>query len=295
MTEKSRIETIDSPYVHAANHENFTLLVLDNSEKGPVLVNFWSRKAGPCLRQYPVLDKVIHGYKGRVLLVNIDIDHEIIVTKEYGITSVPTLKLFRDRNVVESRHGYQSEGDLTMMLDGYVVRDSDAALAKAIEQYAQGTHETAYQIIADAIVTDPDNPRLPLLLCKLLKHEQRYAEAIQLMESLPPAIRKNSEIAQLNELMVFYTQIAPQEDIVDLNAQIERNPDDLSARQQLVAHHAIQLQFQEALQQLVEIMDIDQSYQDNFAQKAMLKLFNIVGSNNPLVAEFRGNLRRYSH
>ena len=295
MTEKSRIETIDSPYVHAANHENFEPLVLDNSEKGPVLVNFWSRKAGPCLRQYPVLDKVIHGYKGRVLLVNIDIDHEIIVTKEYGITSVPTLKLFRDRNVVESRHGYQSEGDLTMMLDGYVVRDSDAALAKAIEQYAQGTHETAYQIIADAIVTDPDNPRLPLLLCKLLKHEQRYAEAIQLMESLPPAIRKNSEIAQLNELMVFYTQIAPQEDIVDLNAQIERNPDDLSARQQLVAHHAIQLQFQEALQQLVEIMDIDQSYQDNFAQKAMLKLFNIVGSNNPLVAEFRGNLRRYSH
>ena len=115
------------------------------------------------------------------------------------------------------------------------------------------------------------------------------------MESLPPAIRKNSEIAQLNELMVFYTQIAPQDDIVDLNAQIERNPDDLSARQQLVAHHAIQLQFQEALQQLVEIMDIDQSYQDNFAQKAMLKLFNIVGSNNPLVAEFRGNLRRYSH
>ena len=82
------IETVNSPYIHTATSDNFKALVLDNSDKGPVLVNFWSRKAGPCLRLYPILDKLVHYYKGRLLLVNIDIESEFVVTKEYGIASV---------------------------------------------------------------------------------------------------------------------------------------------------------------------------------------------------------------
>jgi len=295
MADKPRIETLESPHIQAAEHGNFPELVLENSCLGPVLVNFWSRKAGPCLRQYPVLDKVIHGYQGKVLLVNIDIDHEYVVTKEYGITSVPTLKLFRDRKVIETRHGYQSENDLKNMLDDYVVRDSDAALANAIEHYAQGDNEAAYQIIAQAIVSDPENPRLPLAMCKMLKHEQRYDEAIQIMQSLPVDLRRHNEITQLYDLLVFYQQIVPQLSVEQLNRRLKHNPDDLDARQQLVALHAIKLEFAEALQELVEMMEIDQSYQDNFAQKAMLSLFNIVGSGHPLVVKFRGHLRRYSH
>ena len=66
------IDSVNSPYIHAATADNFNSLVLENSRKGPVLVNFWSQSAGPCLRQYPLLDKIIHHYDGRVLLINID-------------------------------------------------------------------------------------------------------------------------------------------------------------------------------------------------------------------------------
>lgn len=295
MTDKQKIETIESPYISAVDHKNFSKLVLENSEFGPVLVNFWSRKAGQCLRQYPVLDKVIHGYKGRVLLVNIDIDHEFIITKQYGITSVPTLKLFRNSNVVETRHGYQSENDLIKMLDVYIARDSDSVLTKAIHRYAQGDNEAAYQIIAEAIETDPENPRLPLAMCKMLKHEKRYKDALALFESLPVTIRQYNDIDQLYQLLLFYQTIDPQQETAQLVERLTLNPDDLDARLQMVAHHAIQMEYTEALQQLVEMMDIDQSFHDNFAQKAMLGLFNIIGSGDPLITQFRGNLRRYSH
>lgn len=66
------IDSVNSPYIHAANAANFRALMLDYSQRGPVLVNFWSRKAGLCLRQYPLLDKTIHDYAGRVFLINID-------------------------------------------------------------------------------------------------------------------------------------------------------------------------------------------------------------------------------
>jgi putative thioredoxin len=85
------IETVQSPYILEGATENFTSLVLENSHSGPVLINFRSRKAGPSLRQYPILDILIHDYGGRLLLVNVDTEKEFVFTKEYGIASMPTL------------------------------------------------------------------------------------------------------------------------------------------------------------------------------------------------------------
>ena len=166
-------DSLISPYIHAASATNFNTLVLDNSHKGPVLVNFWAKSAGPCLRQYPLLDEIVHHYDGRVLLINIDTEIEAVITKQYGITSVPTLKLFRNESVAETLYGYQSREDLIKLLEHYVSRDSDITLADAVQVYAEGKPVEAYEMIANLIVEDPVNYRLPLTMCKLLKHEGR--------------------------------------------------------------------------------------------------------------------------
>lgn len=289
------IETIESPYIHAATADNFKALVLDNSRLGPVLVNFWSRKAGPCLRQYPILDQLIHHYGGRVLLINIDTESDHVIPREYGITSVPTLKLFRDEHVVESWHGYQSKEDLEKTLNNYVARDSDQVLAHAIQLYAEGNTTEAYEMIAEAIVNDPMNPRLPLTMCKLLKHEERYSDALKLLATLPDDIRNNHEINQFHDLLSFYLDIEPPTDIAAAIAQVESTPDDMAARRRLVACYVTQQMYEEALNELVYVMETEPAFQENYAQKAMLKIFNILGNNDTLVAKFRPNLKRYTH
>ncbi len=289
------INTIDSPYIHAATSDNFKLMVLDNSKAGPVLVNFWSRKAGPSLRQYPVLDKIIHHYNRRLLLVNIDTENEFIVTREYGITSVPVLKLFRDGQVVKSWHGYQSEDDLRKRLDLYVTRDSDQVLANAIRHYAQGEQSEAYLMITNAIMEDPVNPRLPLALCKLLKHEKRYEEALTLINSLPVDLRGNPEIAQQKAILEFFVEADLTQNIDALIKRVANVPADLKAKQQLAVHYVIQQQYEPALQQLADIMESDPAYNDNYARKAMLKLFDILGAENALVTQYRPLLKRYTY
>ena len=289
------IETIDSPYIHAATGDSFKTVVLDNSNQGPVLVNFWSRKAGPCLRQYPILDKLIHQYDGRILLVNVDTENEIILTKEYGITSVPTMKLFRDEKVVETWHGYQSEADLSKILDKYVVRDSDQMLAKAIHFYAEDKRIEAYEMIANAIVEDPINPRLPLAMAKLLKHEERYQDALKLINTLPEDIRNNAEIAQFNDLLNFHLEIDSSSSISELSARLEKSPEDYQAMQQLIAHHVISQRYEKALKLLVSMIEKNPSYADNYAQKTMLRIFNLLGSEHPLMTEYRSYLRHYAH
>ena len=289
------IDSIDSPYIIEATSNNFKPLVIENSKQGPVLVNFWSKNAGPSMRQYPILDQIVHHYDGRLLLINVDADTEVAVTKEYGITSVPTLKLFRNQQIVDTMHGYQSEQDLLKVLEQYVARESDLTLADAIRLYTEGKKTEAYETIAKAIVDDPVNPRLPLTFCKLLKHEARYIEALALIDALPPDIRNHTEVAQLHDLLTFHMELDTSHNIDSLVTQIELAPDDLDAKQQLTAQYVIQQQHEKALQQLANMMEINPGYKDNYARSAMLKVFNILGSEHALVREFRPNLKRYAH
>jgi thioredoxin-like negative regulator of GroEL len=55
---------------------------------------------------YPILDKLIHGLQGKLLMVNINTEEFGTPTRDYGVTSLPTLKLFRKRLVVETLHEY---------------------------------------------------------------------------------------------------------------------------------------------------------------------------------------------
>jgi putative thioredoxin len=288
-------ESMDSPYIIEASSNNFKPLVLENSKQGPVLVNFWSRNAEPCLRQYPVLDLLVHHYDGRLLLINVDAEKEITVTNEYDITSIPTLKLFRNQQVVATMHGYQNEEDLLKLLEQYVARDSDLTLADAIRLYTDGKKTEAYETIANAIVEDPVNPRLPLTFCKLLKHEERYIEALTLIDALPPDIRNHTEVAQLHDLLSFHREVDTSQNIDNLVIQVERSPDDLEAIHQLTAQYVVRQQHEKALQQLANMMEIDPGYRDNYARNAMLKVFNILGSEHALVREFRPSLKRYAH
>lgn len=56
--------------------ENFSELVIANSRKGPVLVNYWSPKAGPCLELWETLQALSQEYRGRFLLVNINTEKQ---------------------------------------------------------------------------------------------------------------------------------------------------------------------------------------------------------------------------
>lgn len=289
------VDSIDSPYIHAANVENFQSLVIENSNRGPVLVNFWSKKAGPCLRQYPLLDKLVHDYNGRLLLINIDADSELKITREVGITSVPTLKLYRNSEIVESRHGYQSEQDLVELVDQYITRDSDQIIPLAIQEFVNGNQNKAYDMLTQEILKDPDNSRLPLAIGKLLKHERRFQEVITLFASLPENIIKNSDITRFKQELNFFVIANEITDLDALLAQSDNVDDDLAAMQQRAAFFIANQDYEKGFKQLQNIMDKDKYFDDDFARRSMLTLIGWLDVEHPLVKQYKPALRRYTH
>jgi thioredoxin 1 len=83
----------------AVTDETFQSKVLDSEL--PVLVDFWAEWCGPCLQVAPILEELSEAYAGRVVIAKLNSDENPQVTAAYGITSIPTLNIYRRGELIK--------------------------------------------------------------------------------------------------------------------------------------------------------------------------------------------------
>jgi thioredoxin 1 len=71
----------------------FKSQVLESST--PVLVDFFATWCGPCLALAPTIDEIAKEMSGRLTVVKMDVDESPDAASTYGVTSIPTLVLFK--------------------------------------------------------------------------------------------------------------------------------------------------------------------------------------------------------
>ena len=86
----------------------------------PVLVDYWAEWCGPCKMIAPLLDEVARDYGDKVRIVKVNVDENQTVPARYGIRGIPTLMLFDKGEVVETKVGALSKGQLKQFLDSHL-------------------------------------------------------------------------------------------------------------------------------------------------------------------------------
>jgi thioredoxin 1 len=100
--------------VHHANEANFDDIVLKSDV--PVLVDFYADWCGPCQRLAPILeDLAAETPDARIVKVNVDQNPNL--ASQYGISAIPSLKVFKNGSVVNQIVGLASKNQLRSMLD----------------------------------------------------------------------------------------------------------------------------------------------------------------------------------
>jgi putative thioredoxin len=97
---------------------NFEKEVLKKSEKMPVVVDFWASWCGPCQMLGPVIEKLAKEYKGKIDIVKCSVEENQETAEEYGIMSIPSVKMFKDGEIVDEFLGFMPESKIRDWLEG---------------------------------------------------------------------------------------------------------------------------------------------------------------------------------
>lgn len=86
----------------------------------PVLVDFWAEWCGPCRMIAPILEDLSKEYAGKVKIVKINVDENSVSAATYGVRGIPTLLLFKDGQVADTKVGALPKGQLAAFIDNNI-------------------------------------------------------------------------------------------------------------------------------------------------------------------------------
>ena len=94
--------------------QNFEQEVLKSDK--PVLVDFWATWCGPCRMLAPTIEQIANEQEGVVKVGKVNIDEEPALASKFGISSIPTIMVFRGGKVAGSAVGVRPKALIEDML-----------------------------------------------------------------------------------------------------------------------------------------------------------------------------------
>ena len=90
--------------------EEFEDSILKNS--GVCLVDFWAEWCGPCKQISPILEEIASEENNAITIAKINIDENPRIATDYGIRSIPTMLLFSNGELKDTKVGVLPKQEL---------------------------------------------------------------------------------------------------------------------------------------------------------------------------------------
>lgn len=284
----------DSPYIFEIDESNYQQIVIAGSQQVPVLVDFWATWCQPCQVLMPILAKLVDEYQGRFVLAKINTEEQQAIAAQFGIRSIPAVKLFIGGEPVDEFAGALPETEIRAFLDRHLPRASDDTVAQAQERLRTGDDAGALALIDAAAAEDPTNPRIAITRAQIHAAAGRLDLAEQAIDSLPAEAQDKPEVARLRGQMFFDRIAGPELTASDAAAAVATDPDDVAARYRLAAVQAVEGDLENAMDNFLTVMQTDRGYDEDGARKALLKLFDMLGD-DPAATRYRARMFTLLH
>ena len=86
----------------------------------PVLVDFWAEWCGPCRAVGPILEEISDKYGSKLKIVKLNTDEESAIAIKYGISSIPTMNVFVNGQIVKTIVGAKPKPAMLKELESFL-------------------------------------------------------------------------------------------------------------------------------------------------------------------------------
>lgn len=283
--------------------EAFRRDIVEPSMTELVIVYFTAEWCGPCKALGPVIDKVAAEYASKgVRLAKLDVDKSQFIAAQFQVRSVPTVYAMFQGQLVADLGQARTESALKANLDqilrqlpvGGADQQADAELEPLIEMaegvLADGDGERALSVYDQLAEMAPEHPAVAGGRARALIALGRVDEAEGALAALTEDAAKAPEIARAQAALALAREAAPVDDLAGLKAQVAANPDDPALAYELAGGLMASGERDAAADLLLKMIQVDRDWNEGAARQRLLKLFEVVGLEDPWVSQQRRRL-----
>jgi putative thioredoxin len=270
------------------SEENFEAEVLERSNSVPVLVDFWAPWCGPCKVLGPLLEKLAAEYAGEFLLAKVNVDENQGLASVFGIQGIPAVKLFKDGDLASEFTGALPEPMVREFLSKFLPSAADKEAEKAAELEDEGKISEAKALYQAILESDANHSKALLGMGRLAMNEGDQDAALNYLDKISEVADERKEADRLIARLKLQGGTAQNEGA--LREKVKSDPDNVAARFELAQALAGVEKYEEALSEFLNIVKTDRAFQDDAARKAMIQIFEVLGSDDPLTDKYRSEL-----
>ncbi|MEO7916564.1 MAG: tetratricopeptide repeat protein [Dokdonella sp.] len=274
------------PDIFDAETAKFEADVIDASFDTPILINFWSPRSPTSQTLDPLLEKVVTSFHGSVRLAKVDVDQESQIGAMFQIKSIPTVVLMSQGQPIDGFAGSLPEDQVVEFVSRHVqpapARETIGTEVDSVEE----APTAAVQRLQAEIAAAPDRAELRLELAVALMKTGASDDALAQLESLPANLETDARAVRLRGQLEFEQIAAQAESVEALHTRIARDERDFDARDQLGVRLLVAGDNSGALDQFLEILKADRSWNDGQARKRLIGAFAVIDDGD-LVGSYR--------
>jgi putative thioredoxin len=288
--------------IKEGSDRSFMADVIEASRSVPVIVDFWAPWCGPCKQLGPALEKAVRAAKGAVKMVKIDTDQHPMIAQQLRVQSIPAVYAFYQGRPVDGFVGALPESQLKTFVDRLVKLAGaggagtgaqemlDELLAHAKQALDSGDAHTAAEVYSRILEADPENAPAYAGLVRCLIAAGDMQQAKEMIAAAPEAIAKDKDLLAARSAIEVAEQAQNVGPIAELMERVAHDKNDHQARFDLAMALYAAGKREAAVDELLELVRRDRTWNEDAARKQLVKLFEAFGPTDPLTVSARRRL-----